>query len=272
MSSDSARDSSNTKEAENINIDYIYTPIEQAKKEIWRRWNDKKLRERVEKFSENVPKVFLKEPRVALFRNIATPDYEFQRTLHIARELKLKPIYLEYLRDKFCTRSLDKLYLGKMFFFHCRDKNNNCVISKRKIFDLKKEDGNNFEDITTVTGENLINFHHNLFKPLFPEIEVYDMSDWIKSKGKGAVENYKYFLSLFICHGILVEAFNIYSSEEQKFLNDIVLPSIDILEKTLGVKPMIVRLFTNHEERDRFWYCHPEFLLKEIDKKSKYKI
>ena len=31
----------------------IYTPLEEAKKEIWRRWNDKELRKKIDDFSKN---------------------------------------------------------------------------------------------------------------------------------------------------------------------------------------------------------------------------
>ncbi len=38
------------KQKEKFDIKEIYTPLSVAKKEIWRRWNDKELRKKVEDF------------------------------------------------------------------------------------------------------------------------------------------------------------------------------------------------------------------------------
>ena len=44
---------------EEFDIKDIYTPLSVAKKEIWRRWNDKELRKKVEKFlGGDIPEVF----------------------------------------------------------------------------------------------------------------------------------------------------------------------------------------------------------------------
>ncbi|MFA5925456.1 MAG: hypothetical protein WC831_00835 [Parcubacteria group bacterium] len=251
-----------------LSLENFYTPLEEAKKEIWRRWNDNKLKSEVDDYLVEIPEIFRERPEAVLFRNIATPDFEFQRAQNIAKDLDLKPLYLEYLSDRFCTRSLDKLYLGKMAFFHCRDKDGSCVTSKRKLFDLKENDGKMFEDVFTDAGENIINFHHDLFKPLYPDVSVYDVSRWIKKKGKNALENYPYFIALFLCHGVLLESYNMNSSEEQKFVRNIVIPSFNKVLNVFGVKPLIIKLFSDKEVSDLYWYCHPQFLLQFIDKKQ----
>lgn len=249
----------------------IYTPLSVAKEEIQKRWNDKELRKKVEIYLRDIPESFKTNPRAVLFRNIATPDFEFQRAVNLAQDLGLKPLYLEYLSDRFCTRSLDKLYLGKMSFFHCRDKNNNCIISKRTLFDLKKNDGKPFKNIVTCEGKNIIDFHHQLFMPLFPEVSVYDISSWIKNKGRNSIENYPYFLSLFLCHGVLLEAYNADSSEERKFIRNVIIPSFHCVLEIFGIKPIIVKLFNGKEERDLFWYCHPQFLMEKVNEITKNK-
>lgn len=249
-----------------IRIENFYTPLEEAKEEIKRRWNDKDLRKKVEEFLGDVPGVFQEELQAILFRNIATPDFEFQHAQNLAKKLDIKPLYLEYLSDKFCTRSLDKLYLGKMAFFHCRDKNGGCVVSKRKLFDLKKNDGLLFDKVVTDSGKNIIDFHHDLFNPLYPNVNVYDISRWIKKKGRNALENYPFFIALFLCHGVLLETYNMRSSEERKFAEKIVIPSFNKIFKMFGIKPLIVQLFNDKEVSDLYWYCHPQFLLQFIDK------
>jgi hypothetical protein len=249
-----------------LQLENFYTPLAEAKEEIQRRWNDKDLRKKVEEYLGEIPIVFQDELQAVLFRNIATPDFEFQQARNKALDLGIKPLYLEYLDDKFCTRSLDKLYLGKMAFFHCRDANGDCVVSRRTLFDLKENDGKLFKKVMTRDNGNLIDFHHNLFKPLYPDVGMYDISVWIKKKGKNAFENYPYFLSLFLCNGILLEAFNLNSAEELNFIGDVILPAYNRVVGIFGIKPIIVKLFNGEEMRDLFWYCHPQFLLQYIDK------
>ena len=48
-----------------FDIDTIYTSLEEAKEEVWRRWNDKELRAKVEEsLGGDVPEVFRDEPKV----------------------------------------------------------------------------------------------------------------------------------------------------------------------------------------------------------------
>ncbi len=249
-----------------LRFENFYTPLEEAKKEIQRRWHDEELKKRVENYLGDIPEIFQKRPKAVLFRNIATPDFEFQHMGDIAQDLGLKPLYLEYLSDKFCTRSLDKLYLGRMSFFHCRDKNNGCVVTKRKLFDLKENDGKTFKDVRTYSGENIIDFHHRLFRPLYPDVKVFDISRWIKAKGKNALENYPHFLSLFLRNAVLLEAYNLDSSEERNFAEKVIIPSFNKVLADFKLKPLVVKLFNKEEIRDLYWYCHPQFLLQLVDK------
>ncbi len=58
-------------------VNKIYTPLSVAKEEIWRRWNDKALRKKVEDFlGVNLPEPFKNEPRAVMLRYIATPNFE----------------------------------------------------------------------------------------------------------------------------------------------------------------------------------------------------
>jgi len=56
------------------NIIDFYTPIEEAKKEIWERWNNASLRKQVEEYLGGIPKCFISEPRAVLDRNIVSPN------------------------------------------------------------------------------------------------------------------------------------------------------------------------------------------------------
>ena len=94
----------------------IYTPLEEAKEEIWKRWNNEILRKEVEEFLGEVPEVFKKEPRACLGRQILSPNYEYLRFLDLVQGIDLKPLCLEYLEDMFITTNKDKTYLAKMAF------------------------------------------------------------------------------------------------------------------------------------------------------------
>lgn len=52
----------------------LYTSLEEAKEEIWRRWNNPQLRKSVDDFVGNVPAVFGYEPRACLARFVASPN------------------------------------------------------------------------------------------------------------------------------------------------------------------------------------------------------
>jgi len=249
-----------------LKIDEIYTPIEVAKKEIWKRWNDKKLKKEVIKFIGDLPEQFGKEPLAALFRFIATPDFEYMRAKDLSSNLGLKLIYLEYLNDKFCTRNKDKLNLGKLYFFHGKKNNYENLISKKRIFNLQDNDGRPFKDIKLESGASLVDFHHKLFQVTQNNSDFLDISKWARERGKNATETYPFFMALFTCFGILLEGYDIKSKDEKEFAKNVILPAFEKIQKKFGVRPLIVRLYNKNEESSFHWYCHPAFLLNYIKK------
>jgi hypothetical protein len=69
----------------------MYTSLEIAREEVWRRWNDADLRQRVSAFSSDLPEVIQKEPKAIIFRQLASPNFEFLRFSELAQEVDLKP-------------------------------------------------------------------------------------------------------------------------------------------------------------------------------------
>ena len=120
---------------ENKSVEEMYTSLSEAKEELWRRWSDKELRKRVEEYLVEVPEVFKNEPKIALFRNIASPNFEFQLAIETATMAGFKLVFMEFLKDKFCTRNLDKVHLGKIRFIK-NDKSEKYIISKKNIIDF----------------------------------------------------------------------------------------------------------------------------------------
>lgn len=243
---------------ENLDMNNFYTTPEDAKARIWNRWNDEALKKKVEEYLNNdIPAVFLDEPRAVLFRNIASPDFEFLYFLELSKQCGLKPVILEYLHDTFSTRNADKLGLAKMAIFEKKNKKNESIVCYKKIIDIKANDNKKFIEIETETEDKkrLVDFHHDLISRLAPaDVDVFDMSAWISRNGNTAIEYYKKFVILFIAHGVLFEDF-ITSPSEANFASKTIVPAIDNTFNLFSATPMICPLAPN--PGDRYWWSYP---------------
>lgn len=238
----------------------MYTPLEKAKHEIHQRWHDPVLRKRVEEYlGGNLPEVFREAPRAVLFRNIVTLNLEYLRFRELASKIGIAPLGVEYHADRFCTRSTDKLLLGKMRIFQGRDKNGAAITRCEKVFDLKANDNKAFHHIETAWGENLIDFHHALITEHGGQHELFDLSEWICSHSENAEEYYRRFLAVFACHGVLLENFATNSSETD-FTSKVVRPSYDAVIAELGIEPLIVSIYTEEELTDISCWCYPDLV------------
>lgn len=199
----------------------IYTPLEESEEEIWRRWNDNILRKRVEKFLGKIPEVIQKEPRVCLFRQVFSPNYEYLQFLDLIQKINLKPLGIEYLEDMFLTLNKDKACLGKMTFID-KGQDRNKLIHKR-VINLLESQKKKLNSIETIWGENFVDFHHRLLAQYSQTIELFNASSWYKSKGGKAKEYYHYFMALFICHGILFENFITNEREREREFTHLVV-------------------------------------------------
>src|SRR4030067_2331587 len=159
----------------------IYTTLEEAKEEIWKRWNDEFLRKEVEKFLGEIPEVFKKEPKACLLRQMVSPNYEYYHFLNLIPEINLKPLCLEFLEDIFLTTNKDKAYWGKMAFIEKGQSITRLIY--RKVIDLKDSEKKKLNCIETIWGEKFADFHHRLVEQYSQTIELFDASLWYKSKG-----------------------------------------------------------------------------------------
>lgn len=239
-------------------LDAIYTPLEVAKQEIWKRWNDKELRNKVEIFLKgDIPEVLKKSPRIALSRHVLSPNFELLHFLELAKSAGLEPVGLEYLQDKFVTINEDKYYLAKLVFYEGIGKNGGRKISAEKIIDIDLFDGKKFPQLKTLWDGDFITFHHELVCSLLPADGMVDMSEYYRRNGVTATQYYTYILSLFICHGVLCESF-LLSAEYENLTRDILLPRFRDIEKFFGLKPLIVRLSPLEKEEDTYWRYYPQ--------------
>ncbi|MBI5847518.1 MAG: hypothetical protein HZB31_06135 [Nitrospirae bacterium] len=241
----------------------MYTPLEEAEKELWSRWNNPVLRREVQQFIGELPVVFEEKPRAVLFRNIMTPNFEYLKFLESAKKINLSPLGLEYVTDRFCTRNMDKVSLGRLPIFQKKDKNDRDVIQYNRILDLMGCENRQINEIKTLWGEQLIDFHHRLL-PLHSEgIELFDISLWHKFNGNSAKHYYPYYLAFFICHGILFENF-ITNDEEKAFAQSVVAPAIEKVREHFGLKPLIVLLGDESEQSSKYWICYHSNIKQEV--------
>jgi len=240
-------------------VEKIYTPLSVAKEEIWRRWNDKELKKKVEDFlGGDIPEVFRKEPMAVLARHIASPNFEFFRFLDFAKILNINPVCLEYSADQFKSENRDKYCLGKLFFCDGVGKKMGEKINATKVIDFDSSEGKKFKDMTTLNGENFISFHHQLLSGSVHNYKklISDESNWVKNNGEVSEIFYENFLALFICHGIIFENF-LRVGKEKFFTETVVVPSFNKIKKIFGVSPLIVPLMPIDSEDDLHWRCYP---------------
>lgn len=243
----------------------LYTPLEEAKEEIWRRWNDETLKKEVEEYIGEIPESLRYEPRTVLVRTIVTPDNEFFHFIEAAKQIEFKPLVFEYINDKFCTKNNDKLRLAKMPFFIGRNKKGDAIIKNHTVLDCAHADGKQCNKVQTLWGEKFVEFHHRLFSFNTTDIEIFDASLWFMTNGKSAKQYYQNFLSLFVCNGILFENF-LMDEREGRFTSEVVIPAFEKVQTYFGAKPLIVPAIPEDEIDDIYWWCYPEWVEKEVER------
>jgi len=234
----------------------VYTHLSDALKLLESRRSDKELVKKVETLlGDDIPDILQKKPCGVLFRQIATPNKESGRFLSITRHNNLHSVFFEYFEDKFTSNNEFKHSLAKLKVYFGLNKNKEHIKKHLSIFDITNNDGKMFKDIKTFSDEDLASVHKRMFKRYNDESQItfFEASNWCHEHGFSAIEYYKNFLMLFICHGILFENF-LLSGKEGIFTKEVVLPAIEAVEKMTGFKPLIVPLVPFDIEEDESWY------------------
>jgi len=258
-----------------MTLDDIYTPPEEAKEELMRRWEDKELRKKAEEFighTDLLPDYFFEKPHAISIEDLASPNLSTFNFRESAKKIGLDPLHFEFLEDIFVTRNLDKSALGKMRFYHTKDDNGDLVTSVERVIDMSgTEERKKFTDIKTLWGDSFVDFHHRIFFDCFPNAKVFDGSKWYEENGKKAKNYYENIFAMCLCHGILFEAF-FYDSYEEKFTNEIVIPSFKKIVEHFKVRPLITKLIPMQHVpitiNDKYWWCYPEYIKIKIREKN----
>ena len=249
---------------------YIYTPMDEALKIIEERQLDKELNKRIESLLIKIPKVMEGKPKVVLFRNVTSPNYETKWFNDVVTTLeeKLEPLFLEYTKDKFTNRNECKFALGKLVLYKGRNIKGEPIFEAENIIDMNSSNCKPISSIKTLWDQPLVDFHHEIFLEHFPHYQnnIYDFSDWVNENGQTAKEYYKLFFLLFIKHGILLENY-ILKSKEFSFIKEIILPAFIEVSEKIGVKPLIVALEPTELEEGRFWQSHSPKIKEHLKKK-----
>lgn len=242
----------------------ILTPEQDALAEIRRRRTDATLSGRV---AENLGKESLPlttrhtTPQALLFRQLATPTHEILLFLKRAEELGLKPLILEYHGDKFVSaKNRYKRGLGKLPVFHYTDSREHDVVQFHTIFDFNAYTGESLSDIECANGERLVDFHHKLLKAisgLNPASICVDGTSWFKKKGGVAEEYYKSLMLLCVRDFIMFENYE-QTNHLAPFMQEVILPAFQLIEKEYGVRPLITRLLPEDEELRMYWDAYPK--------------
>jgi hypothetical protein len=244
-----------------MNLEDIYTTLDEAKIEIKKRWNDPELKRKVDEYlGDNIPPIIRDEPKAICTFHVATPNWAFFHFWEASQKINLKPIVFEYLDDLFVTTNFDKASLGKMIFYHGKDDHGDMLTSSRHVIDLGgRHEKKKIRDVETLWGEKMTDFHHRALTTFYENIEIFDGSEYYHKLGRNPEEYYKYIFAFYIRNGILFENY-LLTDKEKGFTEKILLPAFDFVWKKFGVKPLIVPITPQNEAAKKHWWCYPEFI------------
>ena len=242
-----------------MNVNDIYTPLQEAKAELERRWNDKELEKKLNDFwGENFLEPFKDKQYAVLSRNVITPNMEMRYFIDIVADSGLQPFFLEYNRSKFVAKNMEKYHICKLFFLKKIGKHSGVNLEHLDIVDFNKDEGKRISEITTNFNISLIDLHKKMTHSEYPEIEgsVFNFSEWFNKTRNMGEYYYLYYLSLFVRNGILFENFLLGDEEESRFFCEKVEPSFKKIEELFGVRPLIYPLLPIENEKHKFWLCY----------------
>lgn len=241
--------------------EFVYTPLSVALKVLDERRKDPVILAKIDELLKgDIPQV-LKDFKCGVqFRQIATPNHDARHFISIAEDNNLKPVFFEYLDDKFTSNNEFKHSLGQLHLQGQVNKSDYYPVEKVSIIDFNNSNGRMLKDVVTLWEEPLRDFHQKLFTLhdyVIDDITFYDASEWFHNNGSQAVNYYTNFFLLFICNGILFENFLL--NDDSKFTETVVLPAIDNVISLTGFKPMIVPIGPLDIETDMHWISyHPK--------------
>lgn len=228
-------------------------PLDEARNELHRRWNDAGLRSVVESaLGERFMDVFRDYPRAINARQMISPDNSFMLFSYCAAYLGAAPIGIEYLGDHFNWLNEEKRGLSRPRVSVGPDR------FQLRLFNIQQWENQPLGEIVLATGETLAGFHHGLFDHLGMRIEIIDQTTWYHAIGKPADYYYPLFVHA-VAHGVLFETFvtddepdnRRQRKTEHRFTEEVVRPNFERVTRDFGLRPMVVRSFPRQPNRRR---------------------
>lgn len=237
----------------------VYTPLSDAIKLLEERQRDPEFIKKIEDFlGDDIPDPLRKIDKYGISgKQVATPNFDTLWFIKLTKEFGLKPVFLEYLKDKFTSNNSFKHSLGQLLILGDLNKKGEVMEEKITIIDFNKYNGKPLKDILTTWSEPLVDFHHKLFKAydLKQDLIFFDESVWLDKHGKVAKHYYENDILLYMCHGILFENF-LLTGDDGKFTKNIFLPAFEKAFNLFGVKPLIVPIPPMDIEEDSCWFSY----------------
>lgn len=254
-----------TEEASAISsTDEIFTNQRAALAELMERRKDLKLKRAVLKNLHPAGRVFLERftrPTAVLFRQVAAPTHEILRFLTIAKHMGMQTLILEYYGDKFVSAgNLYKRSLGKMPIYHQTASDGRDIVHYRTVVDFNSYVGKPLSSVICKDGTPLIEFHHKLLTKitkLDTSKNCADATEWFRDSGGSAHAYYEQFLTLFVRDAILFE-FVLPTNSEEEFARTVINPAFEGIEKTYGLRPLIVELVPKSKATRIYWDSYPK--------------
>lgn len=233
----------------------LYTPLHEAAEILRARQENAVLRARVDEYHQAHPPTFMQGgPWGCMLRQVVTGDYEFSRFIALTEEIGLPPLGLSFVEDRFCSKNPDKKCLARLPFW---DRHQERILNIVGIL----QDGPALSAIRCRNGMPLVEFHRRLLEQRHPgfSASIRDFSKWARAVSREHFD-YVHFLALFVIHGVLFENFRTDDEDEREFAFGRTIPAFEEVEQLFGVRPLIVRLFSDEEVGDPKWWRYPDEL------------
>ena len=246
-----------------MTVDDTYSTLEEAKIEIWKRFNDQFLKKEVEAFlgsSLLAQLPYQNTPFAWRAVHVVSPDISLHYFAKLAEEIQLPLVVGEYTADQFCFNNKDKMFLTKWYFYEGKGKHGGDKVSCLPLVNFNFLKGKSFNEIKTLWGESFVEFNHQvLMNSKLNNLKTFSLSEWFSQNGKIASKYYVQFLSLSLCHAVLFENY-LTCGDYSSFSNSVYLPAFEKVQSLFGIKPLVVRLAPQESEEDLYWYCYPDYL------------
>ncbi len=254
-------------------ISGLFCPsIDEAVAEIENRRKNPDLAKKVADYLQNdIPEHFSRSRPIFYFsRHLATPNFETEQVIEITKLHNLALVIGEDIKGIFVANNELKISLAKLPVVSGFSRRGDEIIENVTIVDFSTNQGKPMDEILTKSGETLSNFHHNLFKSVYPDLpEIIDESQWIDRNNRNDIqEQYKKMLALLCVHGIMFES---YVPNESKFVSEVVKPAFDAIEKEIGVRPLIVEHISSDLEQTRNWNSYPNNVYDFVQERTNFK-